>query len=213
MRLSVEDLSNSAGVVIDAIRCVKWRLERGEAGPLLAPSAYYMKSPPRQLRDSVALEACDAFIDGVISLFQSRKATQCSGQSRSLECGAAVIPDLRKTCVCASSTRGRIADERADRNLLFDFGGTLDANGVAWKERFYGFYRAEGLEMTRRSLRAWFLRRRFFAGRKFATRNRSFGNGACAGCQSRSRAERAAAELRQARTAPMDAPTAIAVRA
>ena len=32
--------------------------------------------------------------------------------------------------------------------LLFDFGGTLDANGVAWKERFYGFYRAEGLEMA-----------------------------------------------------------------
>ena len=64
MRLSVEDSSNSAGVVIDAIRCVKVALERGEAGPLLAPSAYYMKSPPRQLRDSIALEACDAFIDG-----------------------------------------------------------------------------------------------------------------------------------------------------
>jgi myo-inositol-1-phosphate synthase len=64
MRLSVEDSSNSAGVVIDAIRCVKVALVRGEAGPLLAPSAYYMKSPPRQLRDSIALEACDAFIDG-----------------------------------------------------------------------------------------------------------------------------------------------------
>ena len=34
------------------------------AGPLLAPSAYYMKSPPRQLRDSVAHEACNAFIEG-----------------------------------------------------------------------------------------------------------------------------------------------------
>jgi phosphoglycolate phosphatase-like HAD superfamily hydrolase len=34
------------------------------------------------------------------------------------------------------------------QTLLFDFGGTLDANGVAWKERFYAFYRAEGLEMT-----------------------------------------------------------------
>jgi myo-inositol-1-phosphate synthase len=64
MRLSVEDSPNSAGVVIDAIRCVKLALERGEAGPLVAPSAYYMKSPPRQLRDSVALEACNAFIDG-----------------------------------------------------------------------------------------------------------------------------------------------------
>ncbi len=64
MRLSVEDSPNSAGVVIDAIRCVKLALQRGEAGPLVAPSAYYMKSPPRQLRDSVALEACNAFIDG-----------------------------------------------------------------------------------------------------------------------------------------------------
>ena len=64
MRLSVQDSPNSAGVVIDAIRCVKLALERGEAGPLLAPSAYYMKSPPRQLRDSVALDACNAFIDG-----------------------------------------------------------------------------------------------------------------------------------------------------
>ena len=64
MRLSVQDSPNSAGVVIDAIRCAKLALERGEAGPLEAPSAYYMKSPPRQLRDSIALEACDAFIDG-----------------------------------------------------------------------------------------------------------------------------------------------------
>jgi myo-inositol-1-phosphate synthase len=64
MRLSVEDSPNSAGVVIDAIRCVKLALERGQAGPLVAPSAYYMKSPPRQLRDSIALDACNAFIDG-----------------------------------------------------------------------------------------------------------------------------------------------------
>jgi len=64
MRLSVEDSPNSAGVVIDAIRCARLALDRGEAGPLEAPSAYYMKSPPRQLRDSVALEACNAFIDG-----------------------------------------------------------------------------------------------------------------------------------------------------
>jgi hypothetical protein len=62
MRLSIEDLSNSAGV-IDAIRCMKLALERGETGPPLAPSAYYMKSPPQQFLDSVALEACNAFID------------------------------------------------------------------------------------------------------------------------------------------------------
>jgi myo-inositol-1-phosphate synthase len=64
LRLSVQDSPNSAGVVIDAVRCAKLALERREAGPLEAPSAYYMKSPPRQFRDSVAREACNAFIDG-----------------------------------------------------------------------------------------------------------------------------------------------------
>jgi myo-inositol-1-phosphate synthase len=60
----VQDSPNSAGVVIDAIRCVKLALERGEAGPLVGPSAYYMKTPPRQFRDSVARDACEAFIAG-----------------------------------------------------------------------------------------------------------------------------------------------------
>jgi myo-inositol-1-phosphate synthase len=64
LRLSVEDSSNSAGVVIDAVRCAKLAMERGIAGPLIGPSAYYMKTPPRQLRDSVAREACNALIDG-----------------------------------------------------------------------------------------------------------------------------------------------------
>ena len=64
LRMSVEDSANSAGVVIDAIRCAKLALDRRLAGPLEAPSAYYMKSPPRQVRDSVARDACNAFIDG-----------------------------------------------------------------------------------------------------------------------------------------------------
>jgi myo-inositol-1-phosphate synthase len=64
LRMSVQDSSNSAGVVVDAIRCAKLALERGLSGPLEAPSAFYMKSPPRQLRDSVARDACNAFIDG-----------------------------------------------------------------------------------------------------------------------------------------------------
>jgi myo-inositol-1-phosphate synthase len=64
LRLSVQDSPNSAGVVIDAIRCAKVALERGEAGALAGPSAYYMKNPPRQLRESVARDACEAFIEG-----------------------------------------------------------------------------------------------------------------------------------------------------
>jgi myo-inositol-1-phosphate synthase len=67
LRLSVQDSPNSAGVVIDAIRCAKLGLQRGLSGPLEAVSAYYMKSPPRQMRDSVAYEACNAFINGTDS--------------------------------------------------------------------------------------------------------------------------------------------------
>ena len=64
LRLSVQDSPNSAGVVIDAVRCAKLGLERGIGGPLEAASAYYMKSPPHQMRDSVACELTDAFIQG-----------------------------------------------------------------------------------------------------------------------------------------------------
>jgi myo-inositol-1-phosphate synthase len=62
LRMSVQDSPNSAGVVIDAVRCAKLGLERGIGGPLEAVSAYYMKSPPLQMRDSVAKERTDAFI-------------------------------------------------------------------------------------------------------------------------------------------------------
>ena len=64
LRMSVQDSPNSAGVVIDAIRCSKLGLERGIAGPLESASAYYMKSPPKQMRDSVACELTDLFIQG-----------------------------------------------------------------------------------------------------------------------------------------------------
>ena len=62
LRLSVQDSPNSAGVVIDAVRCAKLGLERGLAGPLESPSAYYMKSPPRQMRDEEARCEVEAFI-------------------------------------------------------------------------------------------------------------------------------------------------------
>ena len=64
VKLEVWDSPNSAGVVIDAIRCIKLALERGMAGPLVAPSSYFMKSPPKQFQDSVAREATEAFIRG-----------------------------------------------------------------------------------------------------------------------------------------------------
>ena len=54
LKLEVWDSPNSAGVVIDAVRCAKVALDRGVGGPLLGPSAYFMKSPPVQYRDEEA---------------------------------------------------------------------------------------------------------------------------------------------------------------
>jgi myo-inositol-1-phosphate synthase len=64
LKLEVWDSPNSAGVITDAIRCAALGLDRGLAGTLVAPSAYFMKSPPRQLHDDVARERVEAFIRG-----------------------------------------------------------------------------------------------------------------------------------------------------
>ncbi|NYE95217.1 myo-inositol-1-phosphate synthase [Psychromicrobium silvestre] len=63
-KLEVWDSPNSAGVIIDAIRAAKIGLDRGIGGPLLAPSAYFMKSPPEQMADDLAREAVEGFIQG-----------------------------------------------------------------------------------------------------------------------------------------------------
>jgi myo-inositol-1-phosphate synthase len=64
LKLEVWDSPNSAGVVIDAVRCVKLALDRGISGPLLGPSAYLMKSPPQQYTDDEARELIEKFIAG-----------------------------------------------------------------------------------------------------------------------------------------------------
>jgi myo-inositol-1-phosphate synthase len=63
-KLEVWDSPNSAGVIIDAVRCAKIAMDRGIAGPLIGPSAYLMKTPPKQFRDGVAREMTEAFIAG-----------------------------------------------------------------------------------------------------------------------------------------------------
>ena len=63
LRLSVQDSPNSAGVVIDAIRTAKVGLDRGLSGPLEFACAYYMKTPPVQMRDDEARRGLEAFIE------------------------------------------------------------------------------------------------------------------------------------------------------
>jgi myo-inositol-1-phosphate synthase len=62
LKLEVWDSPNSAGIVIDAVRCAKVALDRGIGGPLVGPAAYFMKSPPAQYPDDVAQQMVEAFI-------------------------------------------------------------------------------------------------------------------------------------------------------
>ena len=64
MKLEVWDSPNSAGVIIDAVRCAKLALDRGIGGPLVGPSSYFMKSPPVQFTDEEAHQMVGAFIGG-----------------------------------------------------------------------------------------------------------------------------------------------------
>jgi myo-inositol-1-phosphate synthase len=74
VKLEVWDSPNSAGVIIDAVRAAKIALDRGIGGPLLAASSYFMKSPPVQYRDSVAIDNLEAFIRG-----EDRTAAELAG--------------------------------------------------------------------------------------------------------------------------------------
>ncbi|MGH2772876.1 MAG: inositol-3-phosphate synthase [Actinomycetota bacterium] len=67
LKLEVWDSPNSAGIVIDAIRCMRLAQDAGIGGPLLAPSAYFMKSPPVQYSDDVARQMVEEFIHGVFA--------------------------------------------------------------------------------------------------------------------------------------------------
>ncbi len=64
VKLEVWDSPNSAGIVIDAVRCARLALDRGIGGALIGPSSYFMKSPPRQFNDTEALERTRAFMAG-----------------------------------------------------------------------------------------------------------------------------------------------------
>ena len=63
-KLEVWDSPNSAGVIIDAVRCAKIALDRGMSGPIIEPSSYFFKTPPKQFKDSVCKELTEKFIKG-----------------------------------------------------------------------------------------------------------------------------------------------------
>jgi myo-inositol-1-phosphate synthase len=63
-KLEVWDSPNSAGVMIDAVRCAKLALDRKLSGPIIGPSSYFFKTPPKQFRDSICREMTEAYIKG-----------------------------------------------------------------------------------------------------------------------------------------------------
>jgi myo-inositol-1-phosphate synthase len=64
LKLEVHDSPNSAGVIIDAVRCAKVAADRGIGGPVLPACQYFMKTPPTQVHDDVARDSLEAFIQG-----------------------------------------------------------------------------------------------------------------------------------------------------
>ena len=64
VKLEVWDSPNSAGVMIDAVRCAKIALDRELAGPIIGPSSYFFKTPPKQFRDDICREKVEDFISG-----------------------------------------------------------------------------------------------------------------------------------------------------
>jgi myo-inositol-1-phosphate synthase len=64
LKLEVHDSPNSAGVIIDAVRCAKIAMDRGLGGPVESASAYFMKSPPKQFHDTDARDMVEAFASG-----------------------------------------------------------------------------------------------------------------------------------------------------
>lgn len=66
LKLEVWDSPNSAGVIIDAVRCAKLALDRGLSGPVIGPASYFMKSPPQQFTDDEARRLTEEFINNTV---------------------------------------------------------------------------------------------------------------------------------------------------
>ena len=79
VKLEVWDSPNSAGVVVDAIRCAKLAMDRGQSGAVYGPSAYFMKSPPKQYTDSVARDMVEEFITAQEETAQEYTAGEQTG--------------------------------------------------------------------------------------------------------------------------------------
>ena len=96
-KLEVWDSPNSAGVIIDALRCAKIALDRGIGGPLLSAASYFMKSPPEQYADDIARAKLEAFIAGDLEVAAPAVRRTCTTEgpvAPAREGGAFAVPHL-----------------------------------------------------------------------------------------------------------------------
>ena len=100
MKLEVWDSPNSAGVVIDAVRCCKIALENKLSGSLFGPSSYFMKSPPEQYTDEEARKKTEEFIE------QYSKIIDLSGNGKK----------TKKPLLVSSNTKSRIKTSKTRKN-------------------------------------------------------------------------------------------------
>jgi hypothetical protein len=96
MKLEVVDSPNSAGIVIDAVRCCKLALDRGVRGALEGPSAYFMKAPPRQYSEPMARQLTEEFIAGAVPPEHNGHQPEPVMATRDALSSAAAGPPLRE---------------------------------------------------------------------------------------------------------------------
>jgi myo-inositol-1-phosphate synthase len=101
LKLEVWDSPNSAGVITDAIRCLKLGLDRGLQGTLVGPSSYFMKSPPIQIHDDIARQRVEAFIRGDDNETLVGTENLTKAQLRKLASAAPVSTGARKAAAAA----------------------------------------------------------------------------------------------------------------
>jgi len=105
LKLEVWDSPNSAGVVVDAVRCCKLGLDHGLKGALIGPSAYFKKSPPQQFPDDIAREMTEAFIRD--PLVERRTAGRAGGKVAARNGPGRLDGKLRKTPRAKGGRRAR----------------------------------------------------------------------------------------------------------
>lgn len=113
LKIEVWDSPNSAGVVIDAIRCAKLALDRGVSGALVGPSSYFMKTPPKQFTDAEARALTEEFIRGEDTNVSIELNGQDLGSAPLQRAGDGILPAR----TLSQSANGSAASRRKSRSL------------------------------------------------------------------------------------------------